>query len=141
MRVLCLVAAFLLAPLAVFAQSDLPTSHEFLVYAPGASAPQVVTPIPLSIVTCGLTLTVPTPAAVNPNRVSWTDPADNTKKCQVDLSAPAPGPIIALPSGNYEAAMRSLNAEGTGADSNRDPFARRRVPSALTGVKLLRVAP
>ena len=122
-----------LVPVLVSAQTtDLPTSYELKVFAPGASAPQITTPIPLSSVACNKTPAPPT-STTNPRRVFWSDPVNAGKDCEYMLDSG--GPIPALPSGGYEGTVNGVNAGGAGPDSNRAPFSLARPPAAMTGVR------
>jgi hypothetical protein len=129
-----LLLIFIGAP--AFAQ-DAPTSYELRIYAPGATAPQVTTPIALAAVTCNLEAPAGT-VAINPTVAIWNDPANAGKVCQARLDQAGPGPIVALASGPYEGAISGVNAEGAGVESNRGPFARARVPAAVTGLRFTR---
>lgn len=134
------IYAFLavLVPVLASAQvTDAPTSYELRIYNPGASQPTQATPFPASAVTCNL---APPSGAVatNPTTVVWDDPANAGKVCQYNFAVPGPGPIVALPSGNYEGAMAAINTEGSSPESNRAPFTRARPPAALTGVRFTR---
>ena len=127
--------ALLFLTIALPAQSqtpDAPTSYELKVFAPGASAPQFTTPIPLTSVACNKTPAAPT-STTNPKRVFWADPVNAGKDCEYMLDSG--GPIVALPSGGYEGTVNGVNAGGAGPESNRAPFSLARPPAAPTGVR------
>lgn len=128
----------LLSAASASAQDGLPTAYEFRIYAAGATAPQVTTPVPVASVTCNLTrVTPPTAPVTNPTTVLWNDPVNVGKDCQWVIGATA-GPLVALPSGTFSGALVASNAEGASAESAHVPFSRQRAPGALTGVRFTR---
>lgn len=138
MKTFLLIAAILLVPMVASAQTV--TSYEFRIFAPLAAAPISTTPVTLSSVTCNLSVAfIPPGPALNPTLLQWSDPANPGRFCQATVGSETGGPVFALPSGNYEGAVRALSSGGPGVDSNRDPFVRGQlVPAALTNFRLLR---
>ena len=138
MRRTLLALAVILCAVPAFAQ-DVITAYEFRIYASGASAPQIVTPIPIASVTCNLAkVTPPATTVSNPTTALWDDPVNTGRDCRWVMASNGPGPIVALPSGTYTGALVASNAEGASAESARVPFLRERSPGVVTGVRLIR---
>lgn len=124
--------------------TDLPTSYELRIFAPGAIVAQFSTSFSATVAACNLVTPVyPVGPQTNPNWAYWDDPAfppNSGKVCRVDVTTlgTSGGPIAVLPSGSYEGALVGLNAGGTGLLGNRDPFLRSRAPAAPTGLRIIR---
>ncbi len=119
------------------AAQDPITGYEFRIYAPNATAPQIITPVPLANVSCNLVKATVT-SNTNPTMALWDDPVNVGKDCRWIFSTPAPGPVLALPSGPYSASLVALNSSGLSAESALAPFTRERVPAAPTAVRITR---
>jgi len=106
-----------------------------------AGAAVSTTPIPLSLVTCGITpKTTISGGVTNPKKVIWDDPASPaTLDCV--YTDPGTGPLFALPFGAtaYLAVVDVTNSAGTSPDSlPSNSFTRPgTVAPALTGVRVV----
>jgi hypothetical protein len=132
---IALLAVFVCAPI-VEAQTGVPTSWNLRIYQQG-TATQVVPAVTVSAPAVACNQAAPaTTSTENPDKWVWDD-VQNVGRVCIYLDAARLG---ALADGSYEGAAVAANADGSGAESARAPFNRRRPnpPGAPLGVKVIR---